>query len=100
MQTFASFLEMSIPAHRGCTTSITHLTFRRPPMAAINSVQGVCSREGGEKQDSDTRAQTATIHGSRGSTNCALHLQTNLQAHGTIGGPGSTGTHPGSMLLP
>jgi len=36
----------------------------------------------------------ATIHGSRGQTNCALHLQTNPQAHGTIGGSGSTGTHP------
>jgi hypothetical protein len=56
MQTFASFLEMSIPAHRGCTTSITHLTFRRRP-AGTELVPGVCSGEGGEKQDSDTRAQ-------------------------------------------
>ena len=47
MQTFASFLETSIPAHRGCTTSITHHHLRRGgPRNDRNSLLGCVFRGG------------------------------------------------------
>ena len=51
IQTFASFFEPSIPAHRGCTTSIQN----HRPSTGLTS--GVCSGESGVKQNSDTRAR-------------------------------------------
>ena len=52
-QTFASFFEQSIPAHRGCLISITHHFL----VILVSRCGGVCFGEGGVKQESDTRAR-------------------------------------------
>src|SRR5450755_2541355 len=65
MQTFASRLETSMPAHRGCTTSMTRTSLSPADrgLPARTGWQGVCSGEGGSKQDSDVRAhrQQSTV---------------------------------------
>src|SRR5664279_5160948 len=98
MQTFASRLETSMPAHRGCTTSMTHLTFHR--------LTGVCRVELMGRARVPGRADqnwtlTRVLDGNNPRfprTNyCALHHQTDAQARNTTDGSGSTGTHPTSI---
>src|SRR6478736_2413405 len=99
MQTFASRLETSMPAHRGCTTSMTHLTFHRPTgVHRIELVDRV--RVPGRADQNWTLTCVLTGNNTRfPRTNyCALHHQTDTQDRGTTDGSGSTGTHPESVL--
>jgi hypothetical protein len=58
MHTFASMFETSIPAHRGCRTSITHLTFPSRPLGVtgFEPVEGSAFRGGSDKKQALTRA--------------------------------------------
>src|SRR5664279_4058018 len=95
--TFASFFETSIPAHRGCRTSITHLTFpsRPPGVTGFEPVERVRVPGRADKKQALTRVLDGNNPRFPRTNYCALHHQTNAQARNTIDGSGSTGTHPG-----
>src|SRR6476469_5039697 len=86
-----------VPAagHRGCTTSMTHLTFRRPTAACRLELIGRACVPGRADQN---RTLTRVLDGNNPRfprTNySALHHQTDVQARNTTDGSGSTGNTP------
>ncbi len=78
-QTFASRLETSTPAHRGCMRSMATSPFRpvRQRCAAVRSGEGRKT----QKSDARARRQQSTVPVG------ALHHQADLQARGTTEAP-------------
>ena len=84
-----------MPAHRGCTTSMTHLTFHRPTGVRRVELMGrVCVPGRADQNRTLTRVLDGNNPRFPRTNYCALHHQTETQARNTTDGSGSTGTHP------